>query len=63
MIFNRKFAQDMNKQFNWDSPTDLEFFGQAAAPQIAEDFIPDDKEDKKKINYKMLFLQGIHLET
>ena len=43
MIFNRKFAQDMSKQFNWDSPTDLEFFGQAAAPQIAKDFIPDDK--------------------
>ena len=36
----------MNKQFNWDSPTDLEFFGQAAAPQIVEDFIPDDKENK-----------------
>lgn len=47
MIFNRKFAQDMNKQFNWDSPTDIEFFGQAAAPQITEDFIPDEKEDKK----------------
>ena len=47
MIFNRKFAQDMNKQFNWDSPTDIEFFGQAAAPQITEDFIPDEKKGKK----------------
>ena len=47
MIFNRKFAEDMNKQFNWDSPTDLEFFGQAAAPQIVEDFIKDDEEKEE----------------
>lgn len=47
MIFNRKFAEDMNKQFNWDSPTDLEFFGQATAPQIVEEFIKDDEEKEE----------------